>query len=188
MDALKEGAEVFGGRIAGVATKGAIKGASKLIGKGQSLLNKAPKVIEEATEGLLSTVDEQTKSVLNPTRLIPTEAKNKLAQKADEFAERAVIKKEKFDRYLKQAQKALSDPAQITPLEMAGKRAEEALEILNNKLTKQGGLKGSVLDEVGTKKIGGLTKAKESLETQLKDKVGAIVGKDGVKKCERQNL
>jgi hypothetical protein len=187
-DALRSGAELFGGRIAnaGLKTAGKIigKGASTVINKGSNLIGKTPKIINDATESLISTVDDTTKTVLNPTRLIPQEARQRLIQKGEDFVERQVIKKDKFDRYLKQAQKAVSDPSQATPLDMAGKKAQEALNILQQKLSKQGGLKSGVIDIIGSKKIGGLTQVRVNLQKTLNEKIGASITDEGIKNAK----
>jgi hypothetical protein len=184
-DTVRAGAELFGGKIANAGLKTAVKligkGTSTAINQGSKLIGNAPKVIGDAAESFISTVDDTTKTVLNPTRLIPQEARERLIKKGEDFVERQVIKKEKFDRYLKQAQKAVSDPSQPSPLELAGKRAEEALNILRQKLSKQGSLKSGVIDTVGSRKIGGLTQIRQNLQKTLTEKIGASVTDDGIK-------
>lgn len=185
VDALKSGAELFGGRIANAGIKTAVrlagKGISTAANQGSKLIGKAPQIAQETAESIISTVDDTTKTVLNPSRLIPQEAKQRLIQKGEDFAERQIIKREKFNRYLKQAQKAVSNPSQPTPLDIAGRKAEEALNILKQKMGKQGGLKSGVINEIGSRKIGGLTQVKQNLQKTLKERIGVSLSDDAIK-------
>lgn len=119
---------------------------------------------------IVSPIEEGTKTVLNPTRIIPKESLKNIP--IENLVSQAEDKTAKFDRYVKLAEKAVNDYSQPTPLVVAGNKADEALNILTNKLNKQSLLKKEALGSVGEKLVNGVPKLRQTLRDELRDKVG----------------
>jgi hypothetical protein len=139
--------------------------------------------IQDAAAGL----DQGTKTVLNPKRVIPKEV-TKIQDAAGvaridpaKTSNNATRIRQNLDRYVKQAQKAVVDYSQETPLELAGKKAEEALKAINTKLAKQGELKRAALLTDTSKTVPGASQARQTLRSLSQEKLGVVVGKKGVK-------
>jgi len=77
----------------------------------------------------------------------------------------------KFDEYINTAKKAVESYKNPTPLEIAGKKAEDALNLIQNKLSNYGKLKSGSMSTFGDKNVGTIaTKFKQSLESFTKNK------------------
>lgn len=80
---------------------------------------------------------------------------------------------QKFDEYANIAQKATTDFKNPTPLEAAGKKAQDALDTIQRKLSTIGQEKGGVLSHaaVGNKKVGNIVvKFRQNLQRYLGNK------------------
>lgn len=124
----------------------------------------------------ITPIEPGVENVLNPTRLIPKEELANL--KMDDLIVQAQKKSEKLDSYVKQAERAVSDYSQKTPLQVAGDRASEALTVLQNKLAKQGDLKRESLGEIGTKTVGNIGTIRAEMRDLLRDRVGVNLVRD----------
>lgn len=77
-----------------------------------------------------------------------------------------------FERYANQAQKALEDYSQTTPMELAGQKGEEALAELKKQLTLYGETKDAVLKQVGTKIVPNIQESRNLFDHLLSDRLG----------------
>jgi hypothetical protein len=119
---------------------------------------------------VITPIESATETAFNPTRLIPKEQlKNIPINKINAVQESKAIK---LDNYLKQAEKAVADYSQKTPLQVAGDKATDALTVINNKLAKQGQLKQEALGVVGDKTVSNVPKLRTSLKDTLRERVG----------------
>jgi hypothetical protein len=80
---------------------------------------------------------------------------------------------------VKQAQKAVQDYSQETPLELAGREAENALRILDDKLAKHGQLKSQALDKVGKIKLTKISEVRNMLRDGLIKRTGTGISAKG---------
>lgn len=86
-----------------------------------------------------------------------------------------------FDSYAKQAQAAKLDVRNKTPLEMAGKRAEDALEAIREKKNIAGEQKSQVLSEIGNKKVNAsvVSETIDDINTGVRNQFGVQGDKNG---------
>jgi len=85
-----------------------------------------------------------------------------------------------FERYAEQADKALSDFSQATPMELAGNRAEDALKQINEKLNSIGQNKAIITNKLSKKPVGSIVAdARSQLRTALSDRAGLAFNKEG---------
>lgn len=78
----------------------------------------------------------------------------------------------KFNKYSTQAQKALEDYSQTTPMELAGQKGEEALKELKKQLTSHGEAKGVALKQVGNKIVPNIQESRNLFDHLLSDRLG----------------
>jgi len=147
------------------------------------LSNMAKSGASNAIDTITSTLDEGTKSVLNPRRRIPKdilpEATERITKNITKIETRQVAVQERLNKYIKQAQKAVQDYSQETPLELAGRKAEEALRIIDDKLAKHGGLKSKSLETVGKLKLNNVSEVRNILRDTLIDRTGTGISTKG---------
>lgn len=91
----------------------------------------------------------------------------------------------KFNKYTTQAQRAIEDYSQATPLELAGKQAENSLKILNNKLQSIGAEKAVItnsLADIDTGEIvnNAIKKLKDSIQDRTGVKISEKINKSTV--------
>jgi hypothetical protein len=130
----------------------------------------AGKSVANKVGDAMTPIESGVESVLNPSKLIPKERLIDIPM--EKISANAEIKSAKLDRYSKQAEKAVNDFSQPTPLALAGDKAEEALVILNNKLNKQGQLKQVALEQVGDIIVPDIGTYREKLAQTLSERVG----------------
>ena len=159
-------------KVGGIA-KGAAESAA---GTGKQL---AKKTIEKASD-TVTQIETPTESMLNPSRLIPKD-KLKNIPTAD-LVEQGKQKSQKFESYISQAKKAMKDYGQKTPLVQAGERGSEALNIVGQKLAKQGQLKKEALGKVGDVQVKNIGAFRAKLRDELRDRVGVniILSDEGI--------
>lgn len=88
----------------------------------------------------------------------------------------------KFNKYASQAEKAITDIKQPTPMELAGQQGERALKSLQGKLKTIGEQKKAVVQSIADTKVGGVVdEARQNLRTLLEDRVGLKFGEKKVK-------
>lgn len=119
---------------------------------------------------LLTPIDQGVETVLNPTKIIPKEKLASIPQ--EKLIAQAETKTTKLNNYIKQAEKAVSDYSQKTPLSVAGDKAGEALTVIQNKLSKQSQLKKDALGKVGDKIVSNIQDVRNLFAKELEDKVG----------------
>ena len=160
----KEAAKATGKTAAAAADK-TVKGAKASVGK-----------VADA----ITLIDSGTESVLDSTRLIPKEKLKSIPQEKIVAAQE--LKSAKLDRYAKQAEKAVNDFSQPTPMAIAGTQGDKALTVLSNKLSKQGDLKRDALEANGGLEVPGVGALRAKLRDELRDRVGVNIIKtaDGV--------
>lgn len=87
---------------------------------------------------------------------------------------------QKFKKYSDQAEKAVADYSQATPLELAGNEAEKALSLVNNKLKSIGEAKKSITVDKGHIDTGEIiSDARVDLRNQLRDRAGVHMSSAG---------
>ena len=155
------------------ARKAVTSTASKVGSKVENLANNIPEIPSvnlSKVSDVLSPIEQGVETVLNPTRLIP---KEKLASiPIDKIVAQAETKTTKLNNYIKQAEKAVSDYSQKTPLAIAGDKGSEALNILQNKLSKQQLLKKDALGKIGDKIVSNAKDVVSKFKDNLRDKIG----------------
>lgn len=176
---LKEGAENIGqfGRQAAenIATKA--KGAVDNIGG-------------TALKEQVSGVDQQALNVLDPNRKVPKLATRTITELDDAgnavqkqvsyeppstiTPEEQAQKSTNLNRYIRKAERAAADPSQETPLEIAGRRGEDALSAYNQKLTKWGQVKEAEMAKVGHKPMD-INPTKEKIFSLAEDRLGVHI-------------
>lgn len=89
---------------------------------------------------------------------------------------------EKLNKYISQAKRAVTDPALPSPLELAGKSADDALNVLKKKSSEIGKAKESITKTIGAKNTGKIiTTTRNKINKLLKERVGLKITEDGVK-------
>lgn len=155
------------------AAKGVVKGAEITTEAAEAALKNAKKATKGAGEvvgDVMTPIDASVETALNPTRLIPKDKlKDIPMEKITAIAEEKSVK---LDKYVKQAQKAVNDNSQSTPLTLAGEKAGESLNIINNKLAKQGELKREALGKIGDRPVAGIQNFRASLRDALRGRLG----------------
>lgn len=181
--------------IANLVARGVTRGA-ELANKGVTAIRqfKAPKLAES-----LSQIDTYTLNTLDPlrqveksfaddaaragakemaedgvgmaddaARLIPEGAKR-------QSAERLATVETRLNYYVDKAKRAVQDASQDTPLELAGKEAEGALSIIQDKMHRAGALKQQMLGETGNKLVPGIDQTKALFNKKLGERIGAVL-------------
>lgn len=130
----------------------------------------ASKVATKAGD-IITPIEKGVETVLNPTKIIPVENLKNIP--IENIVAQSEKKSSKLEKYAKQAEKAVDDYSQPTPMQIAGDtKGGEALNILNNKLAKQGQLKREALGKVGDKVVEGVPTFRTSLKDALRERVG----------------
>ncbi len=156
-----------------MATRGLSKILPKASGVGEMVSSKVGSSnILNKIQDAVTPLEKGVESILSPTNLIPKEQLKNVS--LENIVAQSVDKGKKLELYLKQAQKAVNDFSQPTPLEIAGKRAEQALNVLNNKLTKQGSIKSEALEKTGNLIVENVAPIRNKLRDLLKDRVGIV--------------
>jgi len=152
------------------AGKTTAKGVANVVDTAVDTTAKTAKRVGSAITDVITPIESATETAFNPTRLIPKEQlKNIPLEKINVVQE---AKSTKLDNYLKQAEKAVADYSQKTPLQVAGDKASDALSVINNKLAKQGQLKQDALGKIGNKTVSNVPKLRQSLKDTLRERVG----------------
>lgn len=90
---------------------------------------------------------------------------------------------DKFYKYKQQAEKAVKDYSQPTPLELAGQEGESALKKLQNQMKQIGTQKKELTKTLADKPVGDIIDtAKISIRNDLRERAGITFTKDGVLK------
>jgi ABC-type transporter Mla MlaB component len=160
-------------------TKPLTTAVTRVADSAAGLVDDVSRIGREATDSLVSTIDEPTKTVLNPTRNIPAENLGKLSPKR--LVQEADDTQALYDRYLKQAQKSSTDMSKPSALDLAGSRADEALKALQDKLSRAGELKTTALKTTGQNVVKGVSEARQTLQRLAQERLGVRITKDGVK-------
>jgi hypothetical protein len=89
--------------------------------------------------------------------------------------------KEKIIKYFDQAERALIDNKEATPLELAGNEAERALKGMGEKLSEVGSQKSALTSKLGSRLGVGemLYDAKGQLRSSMRDRLGLVFNKKG---------
>ena len=160
---------------------GVRSGVSKVVSKVGGTVGKVASEVAEQTGKVASKVGEVVgdiitplekgvENTLNPTKLIPKEQLKNIP--IDNIVAQGEAKSAKLDKYVKQAEKAVADYSQPTPLTLAGDKGSEALNVINNKLAKQGQLKKEALEIVGDKVVDGVPTLRTGLRDSLRESIG----------------
>lgn len=89
-------------------------------------------------------------------------------------------KLEKLNRYAEQATKAVENNKEITPLEMAGKVADDALTLMKNKMKEIGNSKTEITKAIADTNVGDIVKtASQNLRSMVSERLGTTFTKDG---------
>lgn len=157
--------------IAGTGVKkgieGIVGGTKKVVGTGVNTL-----------DNVLSPIEKGTETVFNPTRIIPKENLKNIP--IENLTAQAEAKGAKLDNYVKISENAKVDYSKPTALVKAGDKGTEALNILQNRLTKQAQLKSEALGAVGNKVVPNIGSIRKDLRDSLRERVGVnLVVKDG---------
>jgi len=148
---LAFGAEI----LAPLPKAGAIKFGEKVLTSAKSKLGIKTDNARDAVEEAASRVGIKLEDALNPI---------------DDGVETVLRRTDKstFNKYVETAQKASVEPKAITGLEVAGKKAEDALGAIQKKLNEFGRQKSVILDKaaVGNKPVGSIvTKFRQNLNS-----------------------
>lgn len=151
----------------------AVKAGSGTIGNVATKVGQSVTGAKGAISDVITPLEKGVESTLNPTVLIP---KEKLANiSIDNIKALTEGKSVKLDRYVKQAKKAVSDYSQKTPLTLAGDKASEAINIIQNKINKQSLLKKDALGKVGEKTVANINEVRDLFNKELQDKIGVTL-------------
>src|SRR3990167_6261848 len=170
--------------IVGAVGKGIqVAGVAGKVGKATQVLKATlPKIpsgagtIAKAQEAVAG-IGEAEARVLNPLRGVP-QARLASVQKGPAI-ERAQGISQKYEGYLKQAEKAAVDFSQSTPLDIAGQKASDALNGVSAKLTTQGKLKSQALEQSADKLVKGTGEVKQELRNLIDERFGVYISKTG---------
>lgn len=122
--------------------------------KGAEGLSKVGEKI--STSGIISPIDESIQGALKETNL------------------------DKFNRYVEQATKAAKDNHEITPLEMAGQEATNAVKTMSSKLKEIGTAKSDFVKNVADTKVGNIVKDSiYEFKGLVNDRLGTTFTKEG---------
>lgn len=160
---------------------GSIIPANKAIGVGADLIGSGAKKVAvgavddvarigNKVSDVITPIEKGTEVALNPTKLIPKERLRNI--KIDDIVAQAEQKSVKLENYVKVAEEAVQDYSKATPLAKAGEKASGALNVINNKLSKQAQLKNDALDVVGEKTVKNIATFRTKLRDELRERVG----------------
>ena len=130
----------------------------------------------EAISEIVSPIDNVTKKTLDPFSSVPKENLAAIPKETIKKTKEAIAGK--LDFYLNKARRAMQNPGEPSPLEFAGKKAEEVLTQLNDKLTRYGKMKKAETEKVKDMVMTGVPELRDKLMASLKERIGAEV-KDG---------
>lgn len=95
----------------------------------------------------------------------------------------------KLQAYTAQAEKALADYSQKTPLEMAGEQGQVALSKIQSEMRAVGAKKGALTEKLAGTPIGGeATKILSNFKNDIYSKFGGMITKDGIKQAPQRIL
>lgn len=182
-------------KVGGVVTEPIINASKQVVSKAKTAVSDFAKPFKNSSVAeAISGVDTHTLNVLDPNRTVPRQVSRNVTSIADDGStitknvledapsivspETQVSISDKFNRYVKKAQRAAANPAEETPLEVAGKKGEEALGSYNQKLDKWGRIKQEELMNNGEKMMD-TSVAKENLQQKIAERVGATIDSEG---------
>ncbi|MDY0388773.1 MAG: hypothetical protein RBT65_16945 [Methanolobus sp.] len=190
LNATGVGAGVKGAEIAGKgAIRAGVKGVEELASAGSKATSFSKRVgeitskvraqakekfadtkIGEKVSDLVSPLDNNTRKTIDPLASIPEERIPGISKEVIDKSKEATSGK--LEYYLNKARRATQNPSLPTPLEFAGKKAEEALDAIGKKIAKNGALKRAETEALKDKVITGVGEIK----TKLMDSLGEIAG------------
>lgn len=164
------------------------KGITKVGQAGRGTAQKSAEIIQRTKEAIAG-IDTPTKNVLDPSSKAREALKGEVKtakltpQEAREIAEgirpkqqaQAKINTERADFYLAKARRASKDASQATPLELVGKKAEEATLALDKKLARYGELKQKALASAANKQVSGIDNLKVKLLDLMDKRLGIYI-------------
>ena len=169
-------------------SKGIAKSISSVVGKGPQALQLLDRPLSEFIPPNIRRILEKDllagpRTVKEVTQELVETGKEKVVGKITTFLEEPIPKQteaalretktEIFDRYVQQGQKAAGSFKENTPLELAGQRAQEALDQIQRKLSNIGSEKANVLSKaaIGNKPTGDIAlKFRQTLNNYIKGK------------------
>ena len=155
----------------------------------ETLSRKLP-IFGKVREGLqrLSGLDKTQENTLDPSKKSETyfakqekagakgvEEKRLLAYEA--VKEKTQSNRARYEFYKKKAEQAF-DPNKPTPLELAGERAEEAVNTIHSKIQKLGEVKRSIMDADGAKPTSGVKDVRGAFDALLEERLGVQAVQD----------
>lgn len=179
-ESMGKGVAMVGGLLIPGGSRKVLGGAAKKVpGAIEGAAGSAKKIIGKASD-VVTPIEQGTESVLNPSRLVPKDRLKNLD--TAKIVEQGKQKSEKFEGYISQAKKSMKDYSQKTPLVQAGEKGGEALNIVGQKLAKQGQLKREALGKVGQATIKNMGKFRAKLRDELRERVGIniVLSEDGI--------
>lgn len=128
--------------------------------------------IGEKVADVVSPMDNNVKKTIDPLASVPKENIPNIPKEVIDKVKEATSGRMEF--YLNKARRAVQNPSLPTPLEFAGKKAEEALSKIGNKIAKYGQQKKVETEALKDSIIQGVPEIK----TKLMDSLGEIAGVD----------
>lgn len=154
-----KGAQVAGkGAVAGTKAvgRGAVRAGEGVADLGRLGMTKAADVVSPIERGVQTVLTNSTE----------------LPKQADVIS--------KLSKYTDQAQKAITDYSEITPMEIAGREGESALKNLQNQLKAVGTQKKTVTKSIGDTPVGEIVNdSRKTIRTELRERAGMTFTKDG---------
>ena len=148
----------------------AVELGGKAIGKVAEGTGKIALKTGEGTKGLILKGLEKTSDAITP-----------LEKGVENVLTKPTTKLEKLTEYENVAKEALSDYSKATPLELAGKKAGEALKTLQGKLKTYAENKNAITQELSNTNTGSIVdEAKNEMRSLLKDRTGLSFTEKGV--------
>lgn len=175
-------AETAGRNVINTGIKGAEEGIEAVTKKAGNFAERVKEIGAGAKDKFLESdfgekiaesvapIDNTTRKVIDPLSSIPKENIPNIPAETIEAAKEATSGKLEF--YLNKARRATSNPSLPTPLEFAGKKAEEALKVIGDKMSKYVKMKKAETEAVKDKLITGV----QDLKTKLMDSLGEAAG------------
>lgn len=182
-NALPERSQRNIGAAGGFAEFLGFKGAGGVANKGaRAALNKSDEVLSNSRARVANTGFSRNSlgQTLNNIRFqlsdIDPQAQNVLSRSNPD----------EVNRYFQQARNAKADPTKPTPLELAGNRAEEAYDVIDEALTNANRGKKAIINDVATKKMSeaGLLEFKTNANDSIRDRFGVEFDTDGSLKVQ----
>lgn len=168
LDSIANIASLIGGGAIGkkVITKGAIDSV-KSVGTGALEMAKNPL---KGSKNIVSSIGNKVSDAITP---INEGTKTVLAKTSLPV----------LDKYISTGQAAISDFSKITPLELAGKEAENAVKTLTGQLKTIGTRKADITETIASKPVGDMAlRAKDTIQKGLLERTGSTVtGKGAIK-------